>query len=274
MQYDPSSSAWRESGSHSFERERVLEYSDESKSVSTYFKDIERRRELPCLFSYEGFNGYGRVGRISSITDRGQDVDIAYSLDHRFPPIPIHDKETYQKFGCSRWECNRTHWAVKNIDLFEIVADLLASKVPDVSVSQTMIDELWGPGSRSQARLFLSHRAKYRKSASKVSEGLRELGHKTFVAHDDIRATKEWRDEILRALNTMTHFVGLVTDDFHEGSWTDQEIGYSFARTDVKRIFVKLSDSDPKGLAGFEQAAMSNWSEAVSRIVELMNDDH
>lgn len=274
MQYDPSGNAWHKSGNYSFERERVFEYSDDSKPVSTYSKDIQRCRELPCLFSYEDFNGYGRVGRISEITDRGQVVDIAYSLDHRFPPIPIHDKETYKKFGCERLECYRTHWAVKNIDLFKTVALLLASKVPDVSVSQTMVDELWGPGSRSQARVFLSHRAKDRKYASKVAEGLRELGHRTFVAHDDIRATKEWRDEILHFLNTMTHFVGLVTDGFHEGSWTDQEIGYSFARTDVKRIFVKLADSDPKGLAGFEQAAMSDWTEAVGRIGELMDDDH
>ena len=70
----------------------------------------------------------------------------------------------------------------------------------------------------------------------------------------------------------MTHFVGLITDDFHEGSWTDQEIGYSFARAEVRRIFVKLSDHDPRGLASFEQAANSDWDGMATCIDELMDD--
>lgn len=168
---DLSSSAWPESGTYSLERKRVFEYSD-GEAVSVYSDNIQSRKELPCLFSCEGLYGYGRVGRISSIVDRGHIVNIAYSSDPRFPPIPIHDEETYEKFGCVRSERYRTHWAIKNIDLFETVAELLASKVPEVTISQTMMDELWGVGSRHDARVFLSHRAKDRKAVSKVAKGL------------------------------------------------------------------------------------------------------
>ena len=53
----------------------------------------------------------------------------------------------------------------------------------------------------------------------------------------------------------MTHFVALITDDFHhDGGWPDQEIGYAFAKSKVETIFVKLSHVVPKGLAGFKQA--------------------
>ena len=261
---------------YSLQLQRAHEYSDDSESVSKYRDDIQRRKELPCLFSYEGLSEYGRVGHISSIASRNQLVKITYSLDPRFPPIAIHDQETYQKFGCEGVERFRTHWAVKDIDLFETLAELLARNGPEVDVSgvsQTEADRLWGVGSGDHARVFLSHKAKDKKKVSRIAKGLRKAGQSAFVAHDDIKPTREWRDEILRALNTMTHFVGLVADGFHDGGWTDQEIGYSFARTGVKRMFIKLSDSDPMGLASFEQAATSDWDHAVDRIMSFVNDD-
>ena len=270
----PSEYGWHETGNYSFDRERVMEYSDDDESVVKYRDNIKLRRELPCLFSYEGINEYGRIGRISEISKRGSNVDLTYSLDPRFPAIPIHSEDTYRMFGCGRWEKNRTHWAVKNIDLFETVLEIISGgTTPIADASGTRMDELWGDASLRRTRVFLSHRAQDRKSVSAVADRLRERGHKTFVAHDDIRATKQWRNEILYALNTMTHFVGLITDDFHEGSWTDQEIGYAFARTDVKRIFVKLADCDPRGLASFEQAAKSDWDGVAARIDKLVEDD-
>ena len=265
---------WHENGTYSLELQRTREYSDNSASASNYRVDIQRRKELPCLFAYERFDGYGRVGHINSIVLRGQNLDITYSLDPRFPPIAIHDEETYLKFGCEGGECYTTHWAVKDIDLFETVAELLASRLPVAGTSDVLMDELWGDRSRHHARVFLSHRAKDKVYVSKVAEGLREAGHRAFVAHDDIRPTTQWRDAILHALNTMTHFVGLVTDGFHDGGWTDQEVGYSFARADVRRMFIKLSHSVPEGFASFEQAATSDWDHAVDRIGAFVNDYH
>ena len=118
--------------------------------------------------------------------------------------------------------------------------------------------------------MFLSHRAKDKSLAAKVAKKLEKLGgHRTFVAHKDIQPTREWRDEIVHALNTMTHFVALITNEFHDGGWTDQEIGYAFCRKDVKRVFVKLSGTDPKGLAAFEQAVPggSNIAEHIHEVI-------
>ena len=75
------------------------------------------------------------------------------------------------------------------------------------------------------------------------------------------------------ALQTMTHFVGLITDDFHGRVWTDQEVGYAFCREDVKRIFVKLSGADPKGLALFEQAITPAESNVAQHIHDVMIED-
>lgn len=271
IRLDGHGTAWDDSSEYSLARDRVFWFTDHVPSISKYRENIQRCMELPCLFSYEDFNGYARIGRINSISENGNDINIAYTFDSRFPAIPIHDEETYRKLGCKDYEWGWTHWAVKDIELYEIVAELALKRLPDLKAREKIIDELWGRGSRRRARIFLSHRAQHRACVSKVARRLCELGHKTFVAHDDIEVTKEWRDEILRALDTMTHFVGLVTDDFHEGGWTDQEIGYAFARRkDVKKIFLRLSDVVPRGLANFEQAGASDWHKAASRIDELI----
>ena len=65
----------------------------------------------------------------------------------------------------------------------------------------------------------------------------------------------------------MELFIGLVTDDFHEGSWTDQEIGYACQRG-VTRIFVKLGRCNPSGMVAKEQALVADWSNAADRIID------
>lgn len=272
---DPTNSAWSKAQRFRLQQSRVFEYT-EGRLSSMFREDIQRLKELPCLFSYEGFSGHGRVGRITSIRKLLVDVDVQFAIDERFPPIPIHDGETYDLFGCSGWECNRTHWAVKDGNLFEVVAELLARRVvragPEAS-AEAMV-RIWGDQSRSRCRLFLSHRAKDKKATAKVAQQLRDRGHGTFVAHQDIQPTHEWRDEIVHALNTMTHFVALVGEGFHDGSWTDQEIGYAFARREVRRIFVKLSRADPKGLAGFEQAIAPGESSVAECIQHLVTEEN
>ena len=271
IQLDSAHSAWSKSQRFQLHGERVFEYTDD-RVRSMFDKDIQALKELPCLFSYEGLYGSGRVGRITSIKKPGAAVEIVYALDGRFPPIHIHDEETYELFGCAGWERNRTHWAVKDVDLFEVVAELFAkqSEQTGQSVSEEAAVRLWGDHSGAHCRVFLSHRAKDKSLAAKVAKKLEKLGgHRTFVAHKDIQPTREWRDEIVHALNTMTHFVALITNEFHDGGWTDQEIGYAFCRKDVKRVFVKLSGTDPKGLAAFEQAVPggSNIAEHIHEVI-------
>ena len=254
---NPQHHDWSSESRFSTERSRLFEYCDDGDAVSEYKDHIDRRKDLPSFLVYEGPSTLGRIVNISSIIDRDSTVDIMYDLDQRFPPIPIYDDDTYHRFGIIKYrERFRQHWAVKNIDLYQVVAETLAKTRDDVSsrVSDAKMDSFWGVNSRYHPRVFVSHVAEKRAHATRVAHGLENLGCKTFVAHDDIPPTREWRDEILFALNTMTHFVGLITRDFHNKSWTDQEIGFSFSRRDVKRIFVKLSDVVPQGLAGFEQA--------------------
>lgn len=45
------------------------------------------------------------------------------------------------------------------------------------------------------------------------------------MAHEDIRPSKEWRDEIVKNLGGCDVFIPLLTKHFRRSEWTDQESG-------------------------------------------------
>ena len=129
--------------------------------------------------------------------------------------------------------------------------------------------KIWGQNYKDKTLIFLSHKANYKKQVSQIKENL-ETESKSiscFVAHQDIHPTLEWRKEIIKALNTMNVFIGVITDDFHKGSWTDQEIGYAY-KINTPRIFLKIGTLDPQGFISSEQALHSNWINAHKKTIE------
>jgi hypothetical protein len=94
---------------------------------------------------------------------------------------------------------------------------------------------VWGNNHRF--RLFLSHKAEAKshkaeakREVARLKKALRVLGVSAFVAHEDIDPTEAWQDVIEDALLTMDGFVAVMTKDFHDSEWTDQEVGFALAR--------------------------------------------
>jgi hypothetical protein len=139
---------------------------------------------------------------------------------------------------------------------------LLASKrvVPPSATRR-----IWG---EEGFRLFLSHRSEVKKQTAELKESLLVYGISCFVAHTDIRPTKAWQDEIENALSTMDAFVALMTENFHESDWTDQEVGFAFARG-VPMIAVKFG-RDPYGFIGKFQALTCSWATAAKEIAGVL----
>lgn len=128
---------------------------------------------------------------------------------------------------------------------------------------------IWG--SEDFFRLFLSHKAQVKKETAKLKDQLRLFGVSAFVAHEDIHPTKTWQDEIEYALATMDGFVALMTADFHDSEWTDQEVGFAVARN-VPMIAVSLG-LNPYGFIGKFQALRGDWLTAAADIVRLLVKD-
>jgi hypothetical protein len=131
-------------------------------------------------------------------------------------------------------------------------------------VSPEAADKIWAEG----FRVFLSHKSEVKKEAAALRDDLSIFGISAFVAHEDIRPTKPWQDEIEAALLSMDAFVALMTDGFHDSDWTDQEVGFALARG-VPVIAVKLG-RDPYGFIGKFQALRTDWGNAAEGIVKLL----
>ena len=270
---------WEQYRSYKLGLDRTSEFLDPD-IPDKYRKSLVTRKNLPCLFSYEGFEGHGWVGKLESVREDGRVCTVKYQLTDALPPIPIFSKDTYLRLGCvdrkgiPEWK--RTHWAVKNIDLYKVVAEIYGEKLLDAhllpvndldKIGDLDMKRIWGDGNADR-RLFISHKAVHQVKVGKLAETLNTRDIRTFVANHDIEPGRLWRNEILKAFNTMTHFVALLTDDFHKSSWTNQEVGYSFGRN-KPRLFAKLSEkSDPNilGLASAEQALTADWDNVVEKI--------
>lgn len=118
-------------------------------------------------------------------------------------------------------------------------------RMAPLSVSAEALKRIWGT---ERVRVFLSHKSSVRQNVSRLKQSLARCGIAAFVAHEDIEPTEEWQREIERALFSMDALVALLTEDYHESNWTDQEAGVAIGRG-VPLIAVRLG-LDPYGLMG------------------------
>jgi nucleoside 2-deoxyribosyltransferase len=130
----------------------------------------------------------------------------------------------------------------------------------------TPIPTFWAEG---MFRLFITHLAAHRETASNLKEKLLECGVSSFVAHNDIEPTKEWLIEIEKALSTCEALVALLHPKFHASDWTDQEIGYAIGRG-VPVYSIRFGVV-PYGFIGRYQAFNGNDKTSTIIAAELFN---
>ena len=63
-----------------------------------------------------------RVGSVSGIKKNGRWIEFSHAHDPQIPPIPNEVlKELASELHIEDWECHRTHWAVKDVDLCRVL---------------------------------------------------------------------------------------------------------------------------------------------------------
>ena len=141
--------AWDHSG-YEYDRSRFLEFT--SDDVAASFRELKEPQiralmDLPCLFAYEGFTEPMRVGRLKKIKLRGNGrLYIEPEIDLSVPPIDFDRIAPLQiALDIRNWELSRTHWAIKDEDLFQVLTR--ADIVPDVAARPTVAKEDLPPAS-------------------------------------------------------------------------------------------------------------------------------
>jgi hypothetical protein len=86
---------------------------------------IEELKSFPTLFAYEGSDEPVRIGYIRRIKERGRSILVEYEFDETIKPFTFSALLPFQvqlDIDIDGWEMSRTHWALKDEDLFEILA--------------------------------------------------------------------------------------------------------------------------------------------------------
>jgi hypothetical protein len=174
---------------------------------------------------------------------------ISLSLQAKLTDQLRDDLATLGKdVGQEYFHAVRIELADENDSLFQRAEPLLG----ETPVNPDSLS-FWKP---NQIRMFISHRDTFKGQAHALANELGEYGISCFVAHDTIEPTASWQSEIERALKTMEICVALITPDFHDSVWTNQEIGFAKARH-IPTISLKLG-ADPRGFIGDKQALSGN----------------
>lgn len=97
-------------------------------------------------------------------------------------------------------------------------------------------------------RLFVSHLSSNKERMSALKASLEHWGISAFIAHEDIEASREWRNEVEAGLETMDVLAAVVEPRFKESDWCAQEVGYALGRK--VEIIPLRAGMDPFGFFG------------------------
>jgi hypothetical protein len=126
--------------------------------------------------------------------------------------------------------------------------------------------QIWGE--EPNYKIFISHKAEDKLLATRLKDNLKFYKISCFVAHQDIAPTKEWQEQIEITLKTADGFIALLTEKFSESDWTDQEIGYAYARKIP--IIPIIIGKTPYGFIGKIQGLKCDLENEFNKIVSLL----
>jgi len=104
-------------------------------------------------------------------------------------------------------------------------------------------------------RAFISYSHIDRQYGAQAKTVLGEVGIESFLAHDDLEVSEEWRVRILEELRRCDLFVPLLSVNFLASRWAPQEVGFVVSRSDVVVAPLSVDGTVPFGFIGHVQAA-------------------
>lgn len=215
-----------------FSNERILEYTD--KYVEDMFVNDDGTlkdsvKELPTLLVNEFHNNISaKLVSIENLQVENKDTLIEFREIPLAPNIPIEVIQSISfELSIDRFEGNRTHWAIKNVDListlkrhgliepthlgdgfFGVISDDMKSV--DISIAAT-------PTKTVKNKIFISYSHIDKDFLKRLKVHLKPLESQmdiTFWDDAKITAGDQWLKEIEDALNASTAAILILSADF------------------------------------------------------------
>ncbi|MET6760400.1 nucleotide-binding protein [Pseudoalteromonas sp. NCIMB_1079] len=119
---------------------RFLEYTDSETQMRYRVLNPDAVREIksfPALFMQEHYADGAFIAKIVNITGSGRDYRITFERDQSIGVIPPADIEKLAlELGIDDFEFYRTHWAVKNTDLYRALSENKLDDTSEVEVPE------------------------------------------------------------------------------------------------------------------------------------------
>ena len=172
----------------------------------------------------------------------------------------------YDKY---QWDSLEEYFLRYMSDLDDEIIVAMANEIGGEIISndtfnQTIVNvDCWRSG---YFRVFISHLTENKESATYLKNYLAKYGIDCFVAHEDIEPSKLWQTEIEKALASMDLLCAIITPNFYQSKWCDQEVGIALGRA-IPTLSIKKG-ADPHGFVGKYQAIKAKkTADAVAKDV-------
>ncbi len=102
---------------------------------------------------------------------------------------------------------------------------------------------------------FISYQTKDKIIAGRIKDILDGIEIPSFLAHEDINMSEEWRVKILEEIGKTDLFISLWSKSYYESMWCIQESGIASFREGMTIIPLSIDGSVPQGFAGNIQSS-------------------
>lgn len=120
---------------------------------------------------------------------------------------------------------------------------------------------------KNELRAFLSYSTIDKTLGARIKSILERFDIKSFLAHDDIEISEEWRARILSELNKADIFVAVLSNNFKDSEWCSQEAGIALFRDEIENdiLIIPLSTDGTKsyGFIGKYQSKKIDTDETL-----------
>ena len=96
-------------------------------------------------------------------------------------------------------------------------------------------------------KAFISYSTREKEYGGKIKTILDDIGVESFLAHDDLNVSEEWKRRILSEVKSCQIFIPLLSNSFKESEWCSQETGIVVNRRRVLIIPLSIDGLMPYG---------------------------
>ncbi len=129
-----------------------------------------------------------------------------------------------------------------------------------VAASSLPLDKYRSIDDNNKYEAFISYQTSDKHVAGKLQQTLEKFEISSFLAHEDIEVSVEWRERILEELGRARIFISLLSENYFTSPWCVQESGI-VAYRGIPSLHLSLDGSIPQGFSSNIQSIKVNSEE-------------